>query len=472
MTESVVAELVDKYLVLIHDRPHSLFHCATLWRDIQNNTICKHLVYAICSLGASLSEDPELRQLGPRLSTTSKALLLASIEDVNLENIQTCILLANIFAADLNPASETLFFGIANRMAQIMRLHSVDEKDCAVLREVKRRTWWTLVMADNWCSNGLGIPRQLESQSTNLELPMDEYVFQRASINAAQAELDRPERGLWAYMMTLVSIFGPIYDLNRRLVESQLAEDVIEHHVRDLSRRLDAWEAGLPEHMHLTDANLDHHISKGLGGPFVALHIGYYHYSTVLYFQYLDLRRPRTPTTEAYADRCKGYALAYSRLLADARSKGTCKAVYATVGHLTVISSSVLLHILLFGHDDEVAEVRNRLTTNFAALIDLKQYWPSLERTVSAQYDFARVLLTHEQIARLSVFQIACLNSTRLNTHHIDQWMVRFLLEHSLPLEDRPEEATEESILGPMHPDEARTLAADDAIAYLYTNVS
>lgn len=40
----------------------------------------------------------------------SKRLLLADLERICVENIQTCILLANLYAAHLNPSSEALFF--------------------------------------------------------------------------------------------------------------------------------------------------------------------------------------------------------------------------------------------------------------------------------------------------------------------------------------------------------------------------
>ncbi|KAI5240513.1 hypothetical protein E4T42_08351 [Aureobasidium subglaciale] len=460
MSDTVVEELVRKYLTFIHDRPHSLFHCATLWSDIHSNQICRYLLYAICSLGASLSSEPALRHLRSRLFQASKDLLLADLEDICLAKIQTCCLLANISGAELNTQSETLFLGLANRMAQMLKLHTIDQADVAVDREVKSRVWWTLVMADNWCSNGLGLPRQLESQQSNVDLPADEYLFQSSSADDTPDSLATSRRGLWAYMITLVDLFGPIYELNRRLVQDQLAENLAEQTVLLLSEQFDDWKATLPDHMQINDSNLEYHIERNLGGSFVALHLGYFHYQTLLYFQFLDLQRPRSPISDSLARRCKECALSYSRLLATTRDRGSCEAIYVTVGHMTVISSAVLLHTLLFGHDDEVPEARHNLTTNFSALIDLKQYWPGLDKIVGA----CRIRL----ISRLSIFQVACLSSTKLNTHHIDQWMVRFLLEHSLPLEERPEQDLLDVTNGPLHPTQVRTTAASDAIACLW----
>lgn len=40
-------------------------------------------------------------------------------------------------------------------------------------------------------------------------------------------------------------------------------------------------------------------------------------------------------------------------------------------------------------------------------------------------------------MARLLIFQRACLRSGGTNAHRIDEWMFRFLTEHSLPLGER-----------------------------------
>ncbi|KAF2164412.1 hypothetical protein M409DRAFT_67944 [Zasmidium cellare ATCC 36951] len=419
LTDAVAMNLVGNYLHLIHDRPHSLFHIATLWHDIREETISNHLLYSICSLGSSLSKDPELHALNKPLSLEAKRLLQADLENVTLENIQTLILLANICAAELSPSSETLYFGIANRMAHILKLHEPNATDDVVTRETKTRVWWTLFMADYWCSAGLGLPRQLYNISRAIELPIDEAAFQAARPHDTAIEASS---GLWAYMLTLVEIFPLVQDLNRRLVDDDSLDDAsADESALKISHRLDDWLASLPRRMRLNDRNFDEHATKGLGGAYVGLHLGYHHYATLLYFQYLDLQRPSTAVSKDFAERCKRHASSYSDLLRKSRETPGCEAVYATVGHMTVVSSSVLLHMLLFGKEDELEVTRALLNTNFIALIEMRNFWPSLER----------------MITRLSAFQSACLQSADPNTHRIDRWMVRFLLEHSLPLDER-----------------------------------
>lgn len=114
--DSSVALLVEEYLSKIHGRPHSIFHTGCLWRDIRDRRISKALLLAICAMGAHVSSRPDLRSLYPMLTTESKRLLKVDLERVCLENVQTCILVANLCVAHGNPSSEFLFF---RRFAQL-----------------------------------------------------------------------------------------------------------------------------------------------------------------------------------------------------------------------------------------------------------------------------------------------------------------------------------------------------------------
>jgi hypothetical protein len=108
--DDAVTELVHEYLSKIHGRPHSIFHAATLWKDIRDRRASKALILAICAMGAHVSTRPTLRAFEPLLTAESKRLLQIDLEKVSLENIQTCILVANLCVAHANPSSEFLFF--------------------------------------------------------------------------------------------------------------------------------------------------------------------------------------------------------------------------------------------------------------------------------------------------------------------------------------------------------------------------
>ena len=104
-------ELVTKYMAFIHDRPQSIFHGPTLKDQIQRKEIDPGLLLAICSLACRFSHDPAVRALEDCLTRASKMRLQANLEQCCLATIQTCILVANICSANLNPEGEALYFG-------------------------------------------------------------------------------------------------------------------------------------------------------------------------------------------------------------------------------------------------------------------------------------------------------------------------------------------------------------------------
>lgn len=105
-----VALLVHEYMYKIHGRPHSIFHAATLWRDIREGRASKALILSLCAMGAHLSDEPTLKSLRTLLTAESQRLLQADLDRVCLETVQTCILVANLCVANGNSSAEFLFF--------------------------------------------------------------------------------------------------------------------------------------------------------------------------------------------------------------------------------------------------------------------------------------------------------------------------------------------------------------------------
>lgn len=412
--------LVENYIWCIHDRPHSIFHLPTLRSAVRAKTLPPALLLALLGYGAIFHSDPDVSSLAPRFFEDSKQYLHLDLENICLENIQTCILLANLSAALLRASSEALYLGIAIRMAEILHFNVFDRTNTIVVQELKRRVWWTLFMSDRWCSAGNSIPRKMDNLDRAVDLPMDETVFHKLDEGEMEA-YTRYEPGLWAHMITLVEIFGLIQDLNWRVAHQNIEDAAAEDEVLSIMKTLDAWEDNLPEYARYNETNLDNYRAKGLGGVFMALYLGFYHYSTLLYYQYLDVNRVATVREKEFAKLCKQYATAQSILLKTARERGDCLLLYPGVGHFAVISSSVLLHTVLFEKEDETIAAKGHLVSNFRALKELRKHWPSLELIVR----------------RLTVFQAACLRHADSQIYKFDKWMVKFLFEYRQLIDDK-----------------------------------
>lgn len=102
-------ELVEIYLEKVHDRPHSIFHPATLRSDLCNGAVGGALLCAICAIGSKFSSKLDHRSLETRLTLEAKRLLQADLENVCLENIQASILIATLSSGNYQASSEALF---------------------------------------------------------------------------------------------------------------------------------------------------------------------------------------------------------------------------------------------------------------------------------------------------------------------------------------------------------------------------
>ncbi|EXL98759.1 hypothetical protein NOF04DRAFT_6311 [Fusarium oxysporum II5] len=424
LSHDLIEELVENYIYYILDRPHTLFHLPTLRTAVREDTLGDALLSAILAFGCRFHDKPEIASLGPAFMEKAKSLLKQDMENICLENIQTCVLLANLSSSSKNPESEALFVALGIRMAEILGLDRPDPEDSEVLRETKCRVWWTLFMADRWSSVGRNLRRAMPDLNQETPLPMDEDVFHHLDVDqGSERSPTRPRTlGLWAYNIMLAKKLGPIRDLNKQWNQEDLSEDYVMQRVADLAEGLQLWEAGLPEEKKATEENLRAHSAKSLGGPFLAIHTGYHQHFVLLLFRFLDLNRAQTPKTIEYAELCKYHARSISQLVQLSRQVPNCAMVFGGVGYMTVASSAVLLHTLIFGQQDDTADIRAKLESNYETIYELQKYWPSIQNSVK----------------RLELFQKTCTRPGAMQTYKFDKWMVRFLVEHHLPL-DEPE---------------------------------
>ncbi|KAK6811579.1 hypothetical protein RU639_012758 [Aspergillus parasiticus] len=419
--EDVRDELVDLYLKLIHDKPHTLFHPSHLKSRIRNGSLAKGTLYSILALAARFSTVQDTRERTKNFFQSARDRVKMSIDDITLDNIHATILIGNLCGSEGDSRGEALYFGVAFRMAQILRLPEPSLDDDEVMRESRLRTWWSLYMIDRWSSAGLNIPRQIQD-CDQFQLPMSELDFHNLAPGQPVGKDSRITRpGLWGYMVILVRIFGQIQHLHRQIADGTLDNSGIESSTRQLASEFETFIQGLPSGLQLTKENMETHSTLGVGQAFIALHLGYHHYATLLYFPYLGSQMTRILNQKLFATRCKYHAAAFSDLLRSSNETKGCEAVYFIVAHMTVTSSSALLHTLLFGQEDELFNTKKRLYYNFQILLRLKSYWSGVGM----------------MIERLFTFQKACmLSMDRIYT--MDKWIVKFLLQHALPIEGNP----------------------------------
>ena len=118
-------ELVHLYFRYIHIVFHNLFHEPSFVSAVRNGTIPKVLFFGAIALSARFSSHPSLADIEPRqrgMPYAEEAARLLDLQNTSLTTIQACMLLGAIQGVEGNPATESIYFSAAARMAMIMDL--------------------------------------------------------------------------------------------------------------------------------------------------------------------------------------------------------------------------------------------------------------------------------------------------------------------------------------------------------------
>ena len=441
--------LVADYLYYIHDKPHSLFLSSALNEAIDNGTLPRSITFGIAALSAGyvsflfhsllrltvsrFSKDESLRARIFEFALIARESLKENMEIVSLENIKACILVGEHAAGVSDRSAEIMYDSWAVRMAQVLRLWEDDPAKSTIENEIRWRVWYSCCMIDTWSSIGHNVPKVIDAHTARIENLTPEDHLQRCT----NTRVLNPGCGvgLWTFMARLALIYARVPDLHRQLAAFDCNEYNIHESTAEVVAELEKYYTEIPTSLQFNPENLQSHISRGIGHVFIALHLGFHHYSNLVHFPYLDPRRSRLFPTDMHAERCKYHAGALSDILSTSLSQPGCETLYQTVGHMATVSSCVLLYILLLGENHEIDAAKARLGTNFTKLIELTKYWPAMHQVVSIT---AQMRCTFIDISgqkdRLLEFQYACLISKSQTVHKLDNWMVRFLLYYALPL--------------------------------------
>lgn len=285
---------------------------------------------------------------------------------------------------------------------------------------------------DVWVSARNETPRQLISDPT-LPKPLEEATFNaiatESPLHVGLHNVELRNSSLWSVIIPLTEIYAEVITLNRRCVYDY--DFSSSSKVQELSNLLDNWLNLLPLHLHDNPESHWNFIKQGLGQSFLVVHILYHYYALILYYQFLDKENQYREDTAVsaedieYSRRCKQHATALSDLMWRGRTQKSMECLWSPVnGHLLVVASSVHLHTLACSQGDmNTSSIIRMLEQNFIVLLELGQYYPSLENSMS----------------RLRTFHRACQRKNAADAFDMDRWMLRFLNRYDQPMGDRDE---------------------------------
>ncbi|KAL5344027.1 hypothetical protein BJX70DRAFT_352417 [Aspergillus crustosus] len=445
------ADLVHLYFRFIHNIPHTIFHEPTFLRRLDDSTAPTVHVYAMCALAARFSSNPVFDGIAPcdrgevyiaEAVRLSQPYMIAP----TLETVQGFLLIGYYLSGEGSLDGKHIYIGLARLHAERL---SVSDDASAVYREEYRRNWLSIHVASHWSAWDMAMEPMSLHDGPDFLPRIDDETFRNTNadlLNITHIQ-DASRCDMWAQMARTLGLYAKINSLLRQLSRNTISFDDYRAQAVNLEASLDTWAQNLPPRLEWTFDNLVLLAGKRVGQIYLAMHIGYFHFRQMLFFPFLHARAARIARSEQ-ALKCKDSAAVISSMLQYSKTIKHCELDYFIYGHIAVVSSCVHLHTLLFDDDyRELSMTRQRLVFNFQYLMILKSFWPIVE---------------HYTI-HLRTFQNSCRDSIS-DPFVLDNWMARFLTEHSSLLSERQPVSTQPTDLNaPVAPRKATSANATPA---------
>ncbi|CAG7985062.1 unnamed protein product [Penicillium nalgiovense] len=474
-SREVFHDLVLLYFRFIHNVIHTMIHEASFMHQFKEGTASMIHVYAMCALAARFSDNPVFHGIarGSRGSiyiSEAVRLIQQSIIIPSLESMQGLILIGYYYGGEGDGKAKHIYTGLARLHAETLSLWEIPKDGSLLSQEEHRRTWLSVNIASDWSAIDISVEPISLNHGLEVDLlKFDDIAFQSLDPGLVQGTYSSPSSpyNMWAYMARTLGIFNRTSVLLRQMSQCLISFDDYCQEAVVLEDRLDEWEKSLPPNLRYTTENIMSAVKQRLGRTFLAMHIGYHHFRQILFFPSLDARRDHDNTKlTKIASQCKRSANIISDILRHSTDIENCDLNCFIYGHIAVISSCVHLHTLLLSDKPEALSMaRQWLLLNFKYLMGIKSYWPVVEHSV----------------ARLRKFQNCCQDSAS-DPFVLDNWMARFVTEHtsypserqnsaSKPSDPGLQNTTARSIYAELyasdHPDNAKTGSDVDDLSHL-----
>ncbi|CVL03369.1 uncharacterized protein FMAN_15231 [Fusarium mangiferae] len=435
--DAALAEgLASLYFRYMHITFHNIFHRATFIAQVKDSSIPKILFFGVAGLSARYSTHPVFASITPwdrGRPYRDECKRLLDLEDTSLISIQACMLLAANASVEGDSRTESVYQAIASRMAMLLDLPNLPTES-VLEQEINRRVWWSLITTETWSSATQSLPRYIKPRNS-VPLPMDEGRFASLTYNMPEIQHDSSPglssicnfdpHSLVAQMIRLnLLLYDIIVFLNSRVVDTQDEHSVNRSFDHQLRHSLDEWAHNLPPRLRYSEENVIYWADEGFGAIFITLHINYNHAGQLLFYQNLQSAQEQDAgedSRQGFAQRCKQHATNLCDLIYEAKWRPDTVVLYPLAGHILCLASTVQIHTLLFGiDDDEIMAAKTRLERNFEMISSMNNYWP----------------MNHMSISRLQHFHNACLRS-KDDSFRLDAWMLQFLLGFTQDIKDR-----------------------------------
>ncbi|KAF9924139.1 hypothetical protein FBU30_005833 [Linnemannia zychae] len=251
------------------------------------------ILNAIFSNACWYSDDPAVRQESTKYFNRAKIILDETYHVSRISTVQALLMMAHHQYGMGNYSGGWLYTGMSIRIAQDIGLHRQDViEDEPEEREVKKRLWWCLYMADRLGSAILGRPMTLNDDGFSVQMPTDEWIADVFGKETVEYPYE-PEsviscRLIWSIKLfqQLGKVLNTMHSIEAETTGSFLA-NVSRTQLPLLHNGLTSWFLSLPNELMYTPYTMSPNSTHPPSAPTALLHMYYYATLTILHRPYL-----------------------------------------------------------------------------------------------------------------------------------------------------------------------------------------
>lgn len=219
--------------------------------------------YAQTDIAERICPHFDLVQMEPIWLKRVEEKLLDVLEDGGLEAVQTAIILKSYYLYGNRPKRSFAILGAGIKVALSMKLHleSTWTVSDPVRREVRRRTWWSLYVADVWAATIYGTPCNIHDDDWEVEIPatIDDGMPRYPGSNTREVweGQDFGSLTIFSYQRYKFRLYKIAFSIiNNVYSHSKTTLDGTINRIKMLDERLVQWESQIPSELRVSSLRI------------------------------------------------------------------------------------------------------------------------------------------------------------------------------------------------------------------------
>lgn len=409
----IQGHLVEVYFDYVYGQSYLLLHKPSFIRLMSAGKVPPVLLLAVCAIAARFSTHPELDSDPPFLrgenwAQEAQRLALKRVDQPNL-TILTVLLLLGLHAFGTCQGGRSwMLAGIAHRMAYALQIQIELEHDPAAKngkkselsfldREIRRRTMWGCFVMDRFNSSGTERPMFANEQHIQIQLPVQESIFQMelagqtemldgtpgpTSTAISEDLLDQQSNmGVAAYNVKIISLWGRLIQywnlggLQRDAYPIWAKESQWQLLLNETEKLGEAW----PSRLRYTTDNLQAHANENIANQFLYMHIAYNVCILFLHrfaFPAVSISKPPKDMPKEFLGLARRRGVDAAGAISALVGKGLeYRLVVPFSGYSAYLSGVVHVHAVFSRDPSLEVQSKEHLTDNIRFLTRMKKHW-------------------------------------------------------------------------------------------------